>query len=103
MKILTACCIACFMHSSAPPAHAASCADLTLKLVASRNAALIDANQSPKRPEIFCPKAATLHVAEEALIAFMIRNQAKCAFPDSAIAELEGHAQHNQNFAWYCR
>ena len=96
---------------AAPQAYAETCAEWMTKLVAERNAALIEAHQSgdwfwghPGSPADFCPKADRLNATSEALLAFMVKNKAQCSFPDGAIAQLAGHVKHNKDFAnWYCK
>ncbi len=97
---------------AAAPADAETCAEWMTKLVAARNAALVEVSKS-RNPlhgllvfnvPVFCANAGTLHSAEEALIAFMVKNKKQCAFPDSAISELEGHMRNNEDFAGgYCK
>jgi len=77
------------------------CAGDLQKLAARREAALKGINElvaathgKKLDPEAFCARSGPLNSAEEAMLAYMVKNKDWCQIPDDAIAQLKGtHAK----------
>ena len=90
----------------AAPAWAADdCAASLQKLSTQREAALQGVNSLAAAshgkkldPEQFCSRARPLNAAEEAMLAYMIKNKDWCQIPDDAIAQLK--ASHAKSAAF---
>ncbi|HXT06938.1 MAG TPA: hypothetical protein VN715_08390 [Roseiarcus sp.] len=91
---------------AATPAFAADdCATSLQKLAARREAALQGINQMVKAakgkkldPEAFCARSRPLNSAEDAMLAYMIKNKDWCQIPDEAVAQLK--ASHAKSVAF---
>lgn len=80
-----------------------SCADDLKKLTDRRVVVLNDINgmaaeskktKKPLAPDVFCGKARVLNAAEDALLAYMVKNKDWCGVPDEVIASLKAsHAK----------
>lgn len=91
--------------ASAGAAQAADCASDLQGYAARREAALQGINQmvaSSKGkkldPEAFCVRSRPLNGAEEAMLAYMIKNKDWCQIPDDAINQLK--ASHAKSVAF---
>ena len=86
---------------SAAPVFAQDCAADLQALAGKREAALrsintMVASSKGKKldPEAFCVRSRPLNAAEEAMLAYMVKNKDWCQLPDDAIAQLkESHAK----------
>jgi len=90
---------------SASPAFADDCAGDLQKLSARREAALHSINAlvvathgKKLDPETFCTHSRPLAAAEDALLAYMVKNKDWCQVPDDAIAQLK--ASHAKSLAF---
>ena len=91
--------------ASASPAFADDCAGDLQKLSARREAALQGINAlvaaahgKKLDPESFCVRSRPLGAAEDAMLAYMIKNKDWCQVPDDAIAQLK--ASHAKSVAF---
>ncbi len=91
---------------AATPAFADDdCATSLQKLAARREAALQGINQMVKAahgkkldPEGFCARSRPLNSAEEAMLAYMLKNKDWCQIPDDAVNQLK--ASHAKSVAF---
>ena len=85
----------------AAPAFAQDCASDLQALAGRREAALSNINTMVSTskgkkldPEAFCVRSRPLNSAEEAMLAYMVKNKDWCQIPDDAIAQLRtSHAK----------
>jgi hypothetical protein len=85
----------------AASAFAADCASDLQNLSSRRASALQSINQMVAAtkgkkldPEVFCARSRPLNAAEEAMIAYMVKNKDWCQIPDDAISQLkDSHAK----------
>lgn len=95
-----------FLLLAATPAYAAQdCATDLQNLAGRREAALrninglVAASHGKKLdPEAFCARSAPLNGAEDAMIAYMVKNKDWCQIPDDAISQLR--ASHAKSAAF---
>ncbi len=90
----------------ASPAFAQSCGDELQKLSKQREAALqtingmVAASKGKQLdPAVFCARSAPLNSAENAMLAYMIKNKDWCQIPDEAIAQLKATHARTASFS----
>ena len=96
---------AALLLSAAPAFAAQDCATDLQNLAGRREAALRNINNlvatshgKKLDPEAFCARSAPLNSAEDAMIAYMVKNKDWCQIPDDAIAQLR--ASHAKSAAF---
>jgi hypothetical protein len=94
-----------FVAAAAPAFAAGDCATDLQALAGKREAALKGINDmvvsmkgKKLDPEAFCARSRPLNVAEEAMIAYMVKNKDWCQIPDEAINNLK--ASHARSVAF---
>ena len=91
--------------AAAPALAADDCAGSLQKLSAQREAAMQGINQMVAAAkgkkldaEAFCARSRPLNSAEEAMLAYMVKNKDWCQIPDDAIAQLKATHVRSASF-----
>ena len=98
----------CLLGAAAPALAQQSCGDDLKKLAEKREAALAAVNSiaaaskakgQQMDPAVFCAKSAPLNQAENALLAYMIKNKDWCEIPDQVVEQLKAVHVKSSGFA----